>query len=388
MRVKNLLTDLLGSSRICKLRTEKIKAADGKTIERDYINELAKKLHPGVIKAVVTSIKKETTDSVRIRLSSDNMPYFAAGTYLSMSLDIESSKVSRAYSIVSTPMHALKEHYVEIIVKDYKDGFVSKYLNHELRINQEVEIEVGLGHFTYNKFRDTKNIVAIAGGAGITPFLSIANDIIDRDLDLTLTILYGSDNPNNIIAKEELDELSKDKRIKVIHVISGKYDYDGEKGFINRDIIDRYIPKDPTFFVCGPKVMYDFIKKEISALGYDVRRIRKESFSSVDLSKCSDYDKSLLDKEFKINVHQGLLVTSITAKAKESIAVALERAGLKIKTNCRAGECGVCRIKVLSGTYYIPNEFDYRRGADKDFNYVHSCQTYPTSDMDIKINIG
>ena len=92
-------------------------------------------------------------------------------------------------------------------------------------------------------------------------------------------------------------------------------------------------------------------------------------------------------KTYTIKVHQGLNIIEIKALSNESIATALERAGLRIKTNCRSGECGVCRIKVLTGTYIIPNGMDYRRHSDKEYNYVHSCQTYPTSDLEIKINI-
>jgi ferredoxin len=76
-----------------------------------------------------------------------------------------------------------------------------------------------------------------------------------------------------------------------------------------------------------------------------------------------------------------------TEKASESIAAALERAGLRIHTACRSGSCGVCRIKVISGEYYVNPENDGRRGADKDFNYVHACSTYPLSDLCIKLNI-
>ncbi len=48
---------------------------------------------------------------------------------------------------------------------------------------------------------------------------------------------------------------------------------------------------------------------------------------------------------------------------------------------------GFCRTKVLSGSVYICPESDGRRGADRDFNYVHACAAYPTSNVRIKIPI-
>ena len=58
-----------------------------------------------------------------------------------------------------------------------------------------------------------------------------------------------------------------------------------------------------------------------------------------------------------------------------------------IRTCCRSGLCGACRIKVISGDYFVPKVGDGRRMADIKFGYVHSCKAYPLSDMTIKINI-
>ena len=385
MKIKNPFKDFTGIFRIIKRRKENIKKADAE-IKEDRINQLAREMHPGKFKAVVIDIIKETNDSKRIIFSSKNIPYFRAGNYLTVEVDINGSNVTRAYSIVSSPLKAYREKTIEIIVKDSKDGFVSRYLNNQLNVGDEVILEVGLGFFNYEEFRDKKNIVAIAGGVGITPFISMAHDIVKRNLDINLTILYGSINPNEIIAKEELESLEQDN-IKVVHVISGNYKWPGEKGFITKEIIKKYSPKDCSYFICGPKAMYDSIIRELQQINADLRRIRVESFPISDITQHPDFPKSLINQEFEIEVHQGTFVSRIKALARESIATALERSGLRIHTGCRGGECGFCRIKVLDGTYFIPKENDKRRATDKEYNYVYSCSTYPTSDLKIKINI-
>ena len=90
---------------------------------------------------------------------------------------------------------------------------------------------------------------------------------------------------------------------------------------------------------------------------------------------------------YTLTVRRGIHEDRIPAKATESLVVALERANIRIDTACRSGECGFCRTKVLSGDYYVCPENDGRRGADRDFNYVHACAAYPLSDMTIKIPI-
>ena len=387
MKIKGFLKDILGSSRAVKRRKEALANANGKEIPEDHITNIARKLHPGKISAKVVSIIKETSDSVRIRFVSPFIPLYKAGTYLTVELQIQEAVVTRAYSIITSPKEAYENKYVEIIVKDYQDGFVSSYLNHNLKVDDEVILEIGLGFFYIDEFRDSHNIVGIAGGAGITPFIAIAHDIKENNLPYHLLLLYGSNNPEQIIAKKELEELQCEN-IQVVDVISGNHpSYQGEKGFIDRHILQKYALDNPTYFVCGPKIMYDLVLKELEALKVDTRRVRHEAFSFKDATTFKDFPKELLDKEFDIEVHQGIDVRTIKAKAKESILVALERNGYRLHSSCRSGGCGFCRIKIKQGTYFIPEGYDHRRHTDKEYNYVHSCSTFPTSDLVIKINI-
>lgn len=387
MKIKGFLKDLLGSFRTIKWRKKAIKEADGNSIEEDYITDVAKAIHPGKIKANVQEVNKDTSNSVRIKFTSPDIPLFAAGNYLTIELKIGDSLVSRPYSIITSPLVAYREKYVEIIVKEYPDSFVAKYLNHELKVGDEVILEVGLGEFSYNKYRDKKHLVCLAGGVGVTPFISMAHDIVDRDLDVRMTLILGNADISTIHAKDELDAF-EDDRIRIIHVIENEKRGIFESGVITIEIIKKYVKiEDSTIFFCGSRNMYKAVRKEVEKLNYDMRKFRKENFAISDLSLVENYDKKMLDKVFNIEVHQGLSVTNIKAKAREPIAVALERSGLNIHTRCRSGECGVCRIKVLSGSYYVPKENEYRRAEDITFNYVHSCSTYPTSDLVIRINI-
>ncbi|MBR3124911.1 MAG: 2Fe-2S iron-sulfur cluster binding domain-containing protein, partial [Mogibacterium sp.] len=54
-------------------------------------------------------------------------------------------------------------------------------------------------------------------------------------------------------------------------------------------------------------------------------------------------------------------------------------------SRCRSGECGWCRSKVISGSYFAPAENENRRWADVKWDYIHPCATFPTSDMVIEV---
>lgn len=48
---------------------------------------------------------------------------------------------------------------------------------------------------------------------------------------------------------------------------------------------------------------------------------------------------------------------------------------------------GACRIKILKGACYVCPVNDGRRSQDRIFGYVHACSAYPTSDIEIKVDI-
>ncbi len=390
MKVKGFIQDVGGASRITKRRKEVYAKASSSPRPFDPIGETARKLHPGSIDLEVSEVREASLTARTIRFKAKELPYFKAGQFLSIVLPIDGSRVSRPYSISSAPYETRGEDpYVEITVRKMKEnGFVSDYLYDKVKAGDHFQAEVGLGEFHYEALRDAGHVVALAGGSGITPFVSMAKEIRYGKLDMDLTILYGSVSKDDIILKEELDRCVCEK-VKVVHVLSGDDpDWDGEKGFLNRDIISRYSKGDTTYFVCGPQAMYDFVEKELEALNVPKRRIRFEVFGQArDITKFEGYPKEKKDEVYQLTVRQGISQKVIPARADEPIAVALERAGLKIHTACRSGACGFCRIKVLKGTCYVCPVNDGRRSQDRIFGYVHACSAYPTSDIEIKADI-
>lgn len=390
MNVKGILKDVGGASRVTKKRSESFNNASDKPIYNNPVGDTAKQLHSGLIELELVEIREASKSSKTLKFKAKNLPYFIAGQALTLILNIDGSRVTRAYSISSAPYETLlKDPFVEITVRKPKvNGFVGDYLYDKAKLGDKYLSEVGLGEFNYDSIRDSKNIVAIAGGSGITPFVSMAKEIKHSNFDINLTIIYGSVFEDDIVLKNELDSLECEK-VKVVHVLSGDNpSWSGEKGYITSEIIKKYSKGDTTYFVCGPQAMYDFVKGEFEKLNIERRRIRFElAGSAKDVTKEKEYPIELKDKIFKMTVCQGISETVIDAKSCEPIAVALERAGLKIHTACRSGFCGFCRVKVLEGTYYVSLPYDGRRFMDKEFGYVHSCSTYPTSDIKIKLNI-
>ena len=383
--------DMLKFKNMAKVREKAIQAAPALEVTADYaINNKAKALHPDYQELVVNKVIDHGSAGAKTFLmrSKDGGPvaYFRAGQYLSLKLKIGESAVTRPYSISSSPKDALSG-VVSVTVRSNPDGFAADYMLGGFKEGDEVLSSGPQGNFYYEELRDPKNIVALAGGSGITPFLSMAQAIADGTEDFDLTIIFGSRTKEQILFKEELDWITqKCDKVHVVHVLSDEEAEGFEHGFITADLIKKYAKEPYSVFVCGPEAMYKFLKGELDKLGLPKKNIRCEMLGvTKNIADAEGYPAEAKGKVFDITVRQAAEECKIKANAGEPILVAVERAGITAPSRCRSGECGWCRSKVISGTYFAPAENENRRYADVQWNYIHPCATFPTSDMVIEV---
>ena len=196
-------------------------------------------------------------------------------------------------------------------------------------------------------------------------------------------------NQDDIVLKDELEAIEKDcPDVKIVNVLSGEPDWPGEKGFITREIIEKYSTPDCTYMFCGPFPMFTFVKKALDEMGVPVRRFRHDAVNNpADVTLLPGYPKGRETETWKITVRRGIAEDVIEASAKEPVAVALERAGIKIDTHCRNGECGFCRSQLVSGDVFVSPIGDGRRLMDKEMGWFHPCSAWPLSDLVIRIPI-
>ena len=376
-----------------KVREQAIQAAPAAEVKGDFaINRNAKALHPDFLTLVVAEIiDRGSADAKTYVLKSKDgkaLPYFRAGMYLNLKLPLDGSLVTRSYSLCSSPKKALEGKYA-ITIRSNPGGFAADKLLAELKVGDEIISSCPQGFFYYEDLRDCPTVIGLAGGSGITPFLSMAEAIADGTEDFNLVLLFGSRDKANILFKDELDEIAKKTdKFKVIHVLSDAEEEGFEHGFITAELIRKYAPAGEEFsvFLCGPDGMYRFLKPEIEKLGLPERLFRRKL---IDVTKSvwesEGYPAECKDKVFELTVKQGAEEYKIPCNANEPVLVAIERAGIKAPSRCRSGECGWCRSKLISGTFFVPAENEMRRWADIEYGYIHPCSTFATSDMIIEV---
>lgn len=375
------------------LRKQKIAEAPATPLPKDYpVNALARALHPKrqalrVAEVIVHSDEVKTfvlqPDATR---GTKACAYFSAGQYVNVFLSVGKAKVNRPYSLSSSPKDALEGKYA-ITVKRVGDGLVSQYILDNWEVGTEVEVSAPDGHLTYEPLRDAKTVVGVAGGSGITPFLSLANAIADGDEEASLILLYGSRTEADILFKKEFDALvAKCDKIKVVHVLSHEEKEGFEKGFVTADVIGKYAPAgDYSIFLCGPQQMYDFVDKEIEKLGLLQKFVRHELFGEFHNPAAQEDYPKVEGEDFTLTVKIKDKVQTIPCNANDSILATLEKHGIAAPSRCRSGACGFCRSRLIKGDVYVPKSIDGRRLADFKFGYIHPCCSFALGDVEIEV---
>ena len=176
MNIKSLLKDIAGSFRVTKIRKKHIDKSSSTDEHKDPVGDVARALHPGKIKLELLQIRNSTRNAKILRFGAKQIPYFKAGQYLTLTIKIGDSLVSRPYSISSAPYETLGDHpIVEITIKKHKDkGFVSDYLFDKAKIRDVIKYDLdGASPFFDNIILGTMSSVNQGMGA-----LSYLEDLI------------------------------------------------------------------------------------------------------------------------------------------------------------------------------------------------------------------
>ena len=135
---------------------------------------------------------------------------------------------------------------------------------------KNVEISMVEGDFILDD--PEQEYVFIAGGIGITPYRSILAQLAHDKQPINVTLLY-SNRDQNIVYKEELEQIAASNSNFKIHYIFSPEHIDEEK-------IKALVPdlQKPLFYISGPEPMVDSLGDMLKSMGISEDRIKQDWF--------------------------------------------------------------------------------------------------------------
>lgn len=353
------------------------------------------------ISMVVKEVRQETSEAVSILLEypagdKDHLQY-KPGQYLTVKWTHDGKELRRSYSISSVP----EDPYLSITIKEVSGGKISPVLVRQLKPGDVLEILPPEGRFTAHFGPENKrNIFLIGAGSGITPLISIARTVLEKEPRSSVILLYGSRTPEQIIFKEHLDQLESfyTGQFYIYHTLSKpepgglvkslfgrkKSTWSGLKGRISPSQIEVLLEKHPLHkkndlvFLCGPGDLIQMAEKTLLSLGANIDAIKKEYFTPTsddlnNVTKTSDKKDSGATSKVTVHLRGDKIEIEV---ADKSILDTLLDLGYDAPYSCHSGACATCMAKVITGRIEMDACFAL---SDKEVEngYILTCQSHP-----------
>ena len=215
-----------------------------------------------------------------VRLESDAWPGHLPGQHVDVRLTAEDGyQAERSYSIASAPAAGS----LDLTVEDIADGEVSPYLSEVLRPGDRLELRGPIGgYFTWTEANGGP-LLLVGGGSGVAPLMSMLRYRATVGGAIPATLLYSSRSWEEIIYREELERLSADPALRVIHTLTRSHP-EGWDGYTRR--VDAAMLGDAAgepepgriAYVCGPTQFVENVARDLVALGYPPEQVKTERF--------------------------------------------------------------------------------------------------------------
>ncbi|MCF0051394.1 ferredoxin--NADP reductase [Dyadobacter sp. LJ53] len=340
----------------------------------------------------VKEIEKETEEASTLHFwhPLNEVVAYRPGQFLTLLLPVDDKKIRRSYSMSSSPYTDVS---LAITIKRVPGGYASNLLLDSVKVGDTLEVMEPMGSFFPKQSDDqTRQVVFIGAGSGITPLFSILKSILMVEPESEVFLIYGSRNEASIIFKNKLDALQAKygERLKVVHTLSQPSEiWEGEKGRLNKSHLLKMLEKLPTLnkseaevFLCGPDDMMEEAHRALAILAVPENKIRKESFLTATAAQPGEVtleedDDTLKTREITL-FYEGAEY-KLPVKPHETVLEAALNMDIDLPYSCQAGMCTACLGRCTSGKVHLDEE-DALSEAELNEGFILTCVSHPMSD--------
>ena len=336
---------------------------------------------------VVDRVVTEAEDIVSIYLKPEDgksIPAFVPGQFLTLKLPVpgQAKPVVRCYSLSSLPNEDSYRISVKAIstvlsetAKDaqpkFHHGVASHFINNSVCAGDRIEVKAPSGHFVLDETSKLP-VVLFAGGIGITPMISILEQLHKTQPGRMALLLYGVRNSEKRAFAETIKRLTDaDENLHAIHCFSRPLPSDVPnkdfhvQGFASVDLLKQMLPNNHCqFYLCGPPAFMESIYEDLIRWQVPKNRIFCEAFGPASIKKnvSPNVEPSVESSEMIVAKYDQLDPVAFSRSEKTVLWSANYNSLLELAeaneifpdSGCRAGSCGSCETALLSGAVKYP----------------------------------
>ncbi len=315
---------------------------------------------------------------------------FQAGQYLTLLAKTglnQERVVQRCYSLASwqdTP-----DTY-ELGIQRETHGEMSNWLHENLWPGNIIQTKAPKGRFVLD-VNNTQHGVLVAGGIGITPLRAMMKQFIAYKKKgigtlKSLHLFYSAKSEENMCYLDEFLDLAEQCADFYFYpvfsqtLMNPSLNTPMKIGRLSASYVIQSLQKNNhtylmasgcQYYMCGPDLMMDQMTSGLIQQGVDKECIHFERFGgAIDSADDNEYSVKIGSRE------------NIVFHKQANLLTAFEQQGVNIESECRSGECGLCKITLLSGDITQRIKPEKPLGAGQ---YL-ACCSVPSSDLQIELS--
>lgn len=320
---------------------------------------------------VVSRIRRQQ-DMLKIWLhqaAGQALPKAKAGQHILLfGHDLQGQAVSRAYSLVQDNQ---QRQYYLLAIKAEANGRFSQALFQTLQVGDQLQSSYPKGHFLLRhdwrhsckmllparlrpRWLQSRPLVLVGGGIGITPMLAMAQQAIRQQRPVWLC--YQARTAQDLLWHRYLQRLPGLHYRPILSQAAA--DWQGGRGRVTARQLIALAGLKADYYLCANADMVQSLEQELRQAG--VKRCYHELFSAA-------HSKNSF--ALQLGPHQA------DSLGHSSVLDALLAAGVQVPYDCRGGSCGQCRLKLLSGQCQMVLPAEYELAADEILSCCMQAQS-------------
>ena len=298
-----------------------------------------------------------------------DLPGFKPGQSVSLRLE----GTTRSYSLTGPASPSPASYHIAVRCQGRMSGVIWR----DLHPRSLVEVKPPAGHFIIPLSLDFP-LVLIAGGIGITPFMSFLESLRGDAHEPDVTLHYICRNGLQRAFHDRLRALeARLPRFRMVTHLTQPTEGDAcdhQGRFSADDIALDLIQSRARFYLCASEAMMDALSSGLMARGVPPFEIFSERFTAPS--------SPAVDGLHTRSIHfskSGRTLVWMPGQTAEPILTTAEKAGLSLPSGCRVGQCESCQMTIRSGlVHHLVETPDLEPGS------CLTCQAVPLTDLVIE----
>lgn len=328
----------------------------------------------------VVDVDRETVDALSLTLrpaDGGRLPAYRPGQYVSVSLrsDDEGPVTPRSYSLSDTSDGDRYRVTVKRLAADGAKpaGAFSGHVHETLAVGDTVYLGAPTGRFTLPVDADLP-VVLVAGGVGITPFLAFLEALREAGTPTRVTLYYGvRDRVRHLFGRRLAELVEQVDGLDVVTYYSrpgaddvpGR-DYDHRGRITAETIPAELLDRRARFYLCGPDAMVRDLRAGLHDRGVPDFDVHTEAFTAAA--------PAVVEGSHQVRFARS--ERALTWRGEDGFLLeAAQRAGLRLPSGCRVGQCESCAVPLRSGSVH------HTATDDVDDGVCLTCCATPTTDI-------